>query len=114
MEHPPPQRVSYSGPLGPGAGWAVTGKKYDDVSVVPSRADLATLSGLVACRTLPSEDSRLETVKQVNESSQLSEETMRKQDQKRGMQNLASSRHIETGRATKGLVLVSFLRTLST
>ncbi|KAL3509356.1 hypothetical protein ACH5RR_028757 [Cinchona calisaya] len=111
-EHPPPQRVSYSGPLGPGAGLAISGKKYDDVSFVSNRADLSTLSGLVASRTLPSEDSRvkhdstqLETANQVKKSSQSSEETMRMQDQKRRMQNVASSRHIETGRATKRLVL---------
>lgn len=118
LEHPPPQRASYSGPLGPGAGWAISGRKYDDISFVSNRADLSTLSGLVASRTLPSEDSRdkhgsqhLELANQIKESSRLSGEPMRKQDQLRRMQNLSSSRHIETGRATKGPILVSFIST---
>ncbi|XP_027064134.1 probable serine/threonine-protein kinase At1g54610 isoform X1 [Coffea arabica] len=111
LEHPP-QRVSYSGPLGPASGWAMSGKKYDDISFVSNKADLSTLSGLVASRTLPSEDSRekygsqqVEIANQVKESLNLSGEPMKKHDQKRRMENLASSHHLETGRATKGPVL---------
>ena len=49
-------RVVYSGPLVHGAGWSKAGKKHDDLPMAPTRADLATLSGLVAARTLSSED----------------------------------------------------------
>ena len=98
----------------------MSGKKYDDISFVSNKADLSTLSGLVASRTLPSEDSRekygsqqVEIANQVKESLNLSGEPMKKHDQKCRMENLASSRHLETGRATKGPVLVSFILTLS-
>ncbi|KAL8126779.1 hypothetical protein AgCh_013897 [Apium graveolens] len=52
----PPNRVSYSGPLVPGVGWTKAAKKYDEISVVSTRTNLSSLSGLVASRT--SEDSR--------------------------------------------------------
>ncbi|THG04240.1 hypothetical protein TEA_026570 [Camellia sinensis var. sinensis] len=57
MDHNP-RRASHSGPLVPGVGWTKTGnsgKKYDDISIRSTRADLSTLSGLVASRTLLSE-----------------------------------------------------------
>lgn len=51
-----PGRVAFSGPLVHGAGWSKAGKKHDDLPLPPTRADLATLSGLVAARTSLSED----------------------------------------------------------
>lgn len=116
----PPQRVSYSGPLGPSVGWTASGKKYEDMSCVSTRSDLSTLSGLVASRTLPSEDSRerpgysqKDKANQMKKSSELHEEPPRRQDQRRWMQNLSSSRNLETGRTnTRGQGLVSFLTQL--
>lgn len=51
-------RASYSGPLVHAAGWAKAGKKHGDLATTSTRADLATLSGLVATRTSSCEDRR--------------------------------------------------------
>ena len=108
-----PRRASHSGPLVP--GWTKTGKKYEDISIISTRADLSTLSGLVATRTL-SEDcrdklgpSQPESINQITRTSESLEVSgsMRKNDRKHG---ISSSRQIEKGRAsTKEPVLVSFL-----
>ncbi|XP_027345077.1 probable serine/threonine-protein kinase At1g54610 [Abrus precatorius] len=50
------KRPSHSGPLVPGSGWAKSGKDVDDGPPVPNRGNLSKLSGLVASRTLLSED----------------------------------------------------------
>lgn len=54
----PPNRASYSGPLVPGVGWTKAAKKNEAMPVVLPRTNLSSLSGLVASRTLTSEDSR--------------------------------------------------------
>lgn len=54
----PPNRASYSGPLVPGVGWTKAAKKHEAMPVVLPRTTLSSLSGLVASRTLTSEDSR--------------------------------------------------------
>ncbi|CAI9089393.1 OLC1v1023959C1 [Oldenlandia corymbosa var. corymbosa] len=114
VEHPHQRTTSFSGPLGPG-GWSVSGKKYEDVTFV-SRNNLSTLSGLVATRTLASEDSREKlsrdklrpsyTVKEnhFQESLKSSGESVVKQDQRHRIQNVSSSRYTETEKATKGPV----------
>lgn len=53
----PANRASYSGPLVPGVGWTKPSKKHEAMPVVP-RTNLSSLSGLVASRTLTTEDSR--------------------------------------------------------
>ncbi|KAF7141514.1 hypothetical protein RHSIM_Rhsim06G0141500 [Rhododendron simsii] len=53
-----PRRAPNSGPLVSGSGWKKAGKKYDDIVFRSSRANLSTLSGLVASRTLLSEECR--------------------------------------------------------
>ncbi|KAK1388883.1 putative serine/threonine-protein kinase [Heracleum sosnowskyi] len=54
----PANRASYSGPLVPGVGWTKAAKKHEAMPVVLPRTNLSSLSGLVASRTLTSEDSR--------------------------------------------------------
>ncbi|KAK6919066.1 Protein kinase domain [Dillenia turbinata] len=50
------KRAAYSGPLVPGVACPKAGKKLDDSQTFTSKADLSTLSGLVAARTSSSED----------------------------------------------------------
>ncbi|XP_021900941.1 probable serine/threonine-protein kinase At1g09600 [Carica papaya] len=50
------KKLSQSGPLGHGGGWAKSGKKEDDPRIASSRTNLSTLSTLVATRTFSSED----------------------------------------------------------
>ncbi|KAK6919582.1 Protein kinase domain [Dillenia turbinata] len=52
------ERAAYSGPLVPGSAWPKAGKKLDDSQTFASKADLSTLSGLVAARTASSEQYR--------------------------------------------------------
>lgn len=91
---PPPQRVSYSGPLGdPSVRWTGT------------RSNLSSLSGLVASRTLGTDDDAHDH--QVNKVSEICRERPRRQQQDHMLQ---SSRNLETGRASmKGPRMVSFL-----
>lgn len=110
LEQHPPMRESFSGPLIPGPGWTKAGKKYDDISIISSRADLSTLSGLVASRTLLSEDhrdklapSQLKAINQVGRLSESSQEFghSRKHDRKDPhAQAMAISRRIENERAS--------------
>lgn len=109
MDHNP-RRASHSGPLVPGVGWTKTGnsgKKYDDISIRSTRADLSTLSGLVASRTLLSEEyrdkrgpSQPEPTKQVAGSSESSELSgpMRKNGQ--NTPSITGSRQAEKGRSS--------------
>ncbi|XP_058218612.1 probable serine/threonine-protein kinase At1g54610 [Rhododendron vialii] len=71
-----PRRAPNSGPLVSGSGWKKAGKKYDDIVFPSSRANLSTLSGLVASRALLSEEcpdklfpSQLESENQLGMSS---------------------------------------------
>ncbi|GFZ05660.1 protein kinase superfamily protein [Actinidia rufa] len=98
-----PRRASHSGPLVP--GWTKTGKKYEDISIISTRADLSTLSGLVATRTLsedcrdklgPSQPESINQIARTSESLEVSGST-RKNDRKHG---ISSSRQIEKGRAS--------------
>lgn len=50
------KRPSHSGPLAPGSGWARGVKEVDNGPTVSNRVNLSKLSGLVASRTLTSED----------------------------------------------------------
>lgn len=88
----------------------VFGKKYDDISIDPNRADL---SDLVASRSVVSGGNRdrcvqLESGHQVERKARLLEEHSRKQDQKYLTQNYAGSHQFESGRIhTKEAYLVS-------
>ncbi|KAH0656360.1 hypothetical protein KY285_031242 [Solanum tuberosum] len=102
------ERFSHSGPLAPGFGWAKSGKKYDhDISVGSNRADLSKFSTLVASRSVVTGDARdrfvasqVESGRQVERPVRLLDEHPRKQDWKRQMQNHASSRQFDNGRAS--------------
>lgn len=116
------ERISHSGPLAPGFGWAKSGKKYDhDISVGSNRADLSKFSTLVASRSVITGDARdrfvasqLESGRQVERPVQLLDEHPRKQDWKRQMQNHASSRQLDNGRASiKEQHLVSILNIIT-
>ncbi|XP_015056283.1 probable serine/threonine-protein kinase At1g54610 [Solanum pennellii] len=92
------ETFSHSVPLALG----VFGKKYDDISIGPNRADL---SDLVASRSVVSADSRdrcvqLQSAHQVERTARLLDEHSRKQDQdqKYFKQNFASSHQFESGR----------------
>ncbi|XWS63420.1 hypothetical protein CRYUN_Cryun06bG0095600 [Craigia yunnanensis] len=52
------KKISHSGPLVHGTVFGKSGKEHDDLTMVSSRANLSKLSGLVATRTLASEDHR--------------------------------------------------------
>ncbi|KAK2976314.1 hypothetical protein RJ640_029218 [Escallonia rubra] len=117
QEHPS-NRVSHSGPLVQGVGWTKAAKKYDDMSVakkyddmsvVSSRADLSTHSGLVASRTLMSEEYRdklvpsyPEATNRVGRIGEPSDELMhmRKQEQKHHTQSITGSFQTGNGRAS--------------
>ncbi|KAH7859804.1 hypothetical protein Vadar_005680 [Vaccinium darrowii] len=106
-----PRRASNSGPLGPATGWTEAAKKYDDIMFRSSRANLSTLSGLVASRTLSEEcrdklvPSQLESENQSDKSSGSYEvlEPTRKNDR-----IFIGSQRIEKGRGSiKEAVLVN-------
>ncbi|CAA2986785.1 probable serine threonine- kinase At1g54610 [Olea europaea subsp. europaea] len=90
----PPQKVSHSGPLAPGMRWTFSGKKHDDNSIDSARADLSTLSGLVASRALSS----IESGDKSNVSESFGYPT-RQQDRRRH-NFFSSSRQMENGRAS--------------
>ncbi|THG04111.1 hypothetical protein TEA_025433 [Camellia sinensis var. sinensis] len=115
------KRVSHSGPLAPGVGWTKAGKKYDDMNVISTRADLSTLSGLVASRTSLSNDSRdklgpsqPKATDQVAKSSESHEVSgsARRTYRKQHTHSITGSHQLEKGRA-KEPVLVSSLTKLS-
>ncbi|XP_059663162.1 probable serine/threonine-protein kinase At1g54610 isoform X2 [Cornus florida] len=104
-----PKRAMHSGPLVPGFGWPKAGKKYDDISIVSTRADLSTLSDLVSSRTSLSEEShdklgpsQPEATNQVGMLSESYRESgpTRKQDRKHHTQSIAGSRQMEYGRTS--------------
>ncbi|GMP54584.1 hypothetical protein CsSME_00019709 [Camellia sinensis var. sinensis] len=102
------KRVSHSGPLAPGVGWTKAGKKYDDMNVISTRADLSTLSGLVASRTSLSDDSRdklgpsqPKATDQVAKSSESHEVSgsARRTYRKQHTHSITGSHQLEKGRA---------------
>lgn len=109
-----PRRAPNSGPLVSGSGWKKAEKKYDDIVFRSSRANLSTISGLVASRTLLSEEcrdklfpSQLESENQLGMSSVSYEVSgpMRKNDR-----IFVGSQRLEKTRASvKEAVLVSLL-----
>ncbi|XVF66825.1 hypothetical protein PTKIN_Ptkin10aG0068800 [Pterospermum kingtungense] len=52
------KKISHSGPLVHGSVFGKSGREHDDLPMISSRANLSKLSGLVATRTLVSEDYR--------------------------------------------------------
>lgn len=86
------KRPSHSGPLIPGSGWGKGGKEVDDGAPVSNRVNLSKLSGLVASRTMLSQDQEekpvhlhhrkpIEVRKSVESTN--GSESRRRQDQKR-------------------------------
>ncbi|KAI3457241.1 hypothetical protein Pfo_013904 [Paulownia fortunei] len=101
----PPQRVSHSVPLAPGVGWTLSGRKNNDTSIVSTRNDLSTISGLVASRALSSVESRdklisshVEATNQIGRLSESFGDPMRKQDRRRQAQIYSGSQQAENGR----------------
>ncbi|XVE66190.1 hypothetical protein DITRI_Ditri08aG0060700 [Diplodiscus trichospermus] len=101
-------KVSHSGPLIHGTVFGKSGKEHDDLSMVSSRADLSKLSGLVATRTLASEDQRDKpgrlTLGAVNHTGRSGRsfnelESAGKQDVRHHMQKTAESPQTGSGRA---------------
>ncbi|KAL7000406.1 [pyruvate dehydrogenase (acetyl-transferring)] kinase [Sarracenia purpurea var. burkii] len=92
-------RASHSGPLVPRFGWTKAGKKYDDSSMVSTRADLSVLSGLLAPRKLSKE---CQSVNQLAESSESYEETgsMEKNYRKDQTHGISGSCQMEKGRTS--------------
>ncbi|GAV70410.1 Pkinase domain-containing protein [Cephalotus follicularis] len=82
------KKVSYSGPLLPGAGWG-EGRKEHDYPPISSRANLSTLSELAASRTLPEDHREKPSGSQLNALNQ----TERYQGSFK--KELASQRHIQ-------------------
>lgn len=113
------KKISHSGPLVHGTVFGKSGKEHDDLHMVSSRANLSKLSGLVATRTLASEDHRekpgpltLEAVNQVGRSQRSFNEleSAGKQNVRRHMPKTAESPQTGGGRACiKESSLVSFL-----
>ncbi|XP_022852348.1 probable serine/threonine-protein kinase At1g09600 isoform X2 [Olea europaea var. sylvestris] len=91
MSEDPLQKVSHSGPLAPEMGGTFPGKKHDDISIVSARADLSTLSGLVASMALSSVECR-------NKSESFGD-PIRQQDRRR-YDLFSSSRQMENGRSS--------------
>ncbi|KAK6241693.1 hypothetical protein SCA6_007082 [Theobroma cacao] len=102
------KKISHSGPLVHGTVFGKSGKEHDDLHMVSSRANLSKLSGLVATRTLASEDHRekpgpltLEAVNQVGRSQRSFNEleSAGKQNVRRRMPKTAESPQTGGGRA---------------
>ncbi|EOX99439.1 ATP binding protein, putative [Theobroma cacao] len=102
------KKISHSGPLVHGTVFGKSGKEHDDLHMVSSRANLSKLSGLVATRTLASEDHRekpgpltLEAVNQVGRSQRSFNEleSAGKQNVRRHMPKTAESPQTGGGRA---------------
>ncbi|XWS54172.1 hypothetical protein CRYUN_Cryun10bG0066900 [Craigia yunnanensis] len=102
------KKISHSGPLVHGTVFGKSGKEHDDLPMVSSRANLSKLSGLVATRTLASEDHRekpgpltLEAVNQAGRSRRSFNEleSAGKQDVRHHMPKTAESLQTEGGSA---------------
>ncbi|OMO54722.1 hypothetical protein COLO4_36358 [Corchorus olitorius] len=103
------KRISHSGPLVHGPVFGKSGKEHDDLPMLSSRTNLSKLSGLVATRTLVSEDQRekpgpltLEAVNQASRSRRSFHESeyAGKQDVRRHMPKVAESPQTGGGRAS--------------
>lgn len=104
------KRPSHSGPLVPGSVWAKGGKEVDDVPPASNRENLSKLSGLVASRTLLSEDQEDKSLHlhhkkpiEVRKSAESTNgsESRRRQDQKRFVDlNQIESRRVPAGKST--------------
>ncbi|XP_011100264.1 probable serine/threonine-protein kinase At1g54610 [Sesamum indicum] len=102
----PPERVFHSGPLASGVGsvGTISARKNNNSSILATRNNLSTLSGLVASRALSSLESRdnliSSNVEDTNQVGRLLESfgnPTRKKDRRRQMPNFSSSQHAETG-----------------
>ncbi|XP_051125435.1 probable serine/threonine-protein kinase At1g54610 [Andrographis paniculata] len=85
--HNPPVRISHSGPLAPGVGLDLSGRKYDDISIGSTRSSLYSQPGLVSSRVLSSVESQrkfvssnAEASNQVGRFSETFRNTMGRQD----------------------------------
>ncbi|GLU06423.1 hypothetical protein SLE2022_234610 [Rubroshorea leprosula] len=103
------KNVSYSGPLVNGAGWGKSGKELDDPHIFPARANLSKLSGLVATRTLASDEQKQmsgplppEVSNQVGRSQKsfIESESAAKLDLRSRAQRIASSPQMGSGRTS--------------
>ncbi|XVF02007.1 hypothetical protein REPUB_Repub04eG0138900 [Reevesia pubescens] len=101
------KKISHSGPLVHGTVFGKSGKEHDDPPIVSSKANLSKLSGLVATRTLASEEHRdksgpltLEAVNQAGRSRRMFNElgSAGNQDVRRHMPKTAESPQTGGGR----------------
>ncbi|GFP86397.1 probable serine/threonine-protein kinase at1g54610 [Phtheirospermum japonicum] len=99
----PQERVSNSGPLAPGVGWRLSGRRNNnDSSFVSTRNDSSALSGLAASRALSSVESReklvssrMESGNQVGRLSESFGDPVRNQDRRRQAQIFCGSLNTE-------------------
>lgn len=104
------KRPSHSGPLAPGSGWARGVNEVDNGPPVSTRVNLSKLSGLVASRTLLSEDQQQKPVSllhrkpiEVRKSVEASNgsESRRRRDKKRIVdQSQIVNRRVPTEKST--------------
>ncbi|XP_057973042.1 probable serine/threonine-protein kinase At1g54610 [Malania oleifera] len=113
------KRASHSGPLVHRAAWAKSGKNLDDVSKISSGADMSTMSGLVAGRSLLSEDRREKSgpsqpevpklIGRFSGSFKEASESTAQQDQRHHGQGFVGSQQKEDGRTSnKDPVLLGY------
>ncbi|XP_019159168.1 PREDICTED: probable serine/threonine-protein kinase At1g54610 isoform X2 [Ipomoea nil] len=99
-DHFPPI-ISHSGPLAPGIDWSKSAKRYDDISIGSSRADLSILSRPV----FPGDSqdrfaaSQLDSSNQMEMPVELLEAAVRRQDPRHYVQKFGASRHGGNGRS---------------
>lgn len=117
---PQHKRASHSGPLAHRTAWAKSGKNQDDAPKISVGGDLSTISGLVAARSMLSDDRRERSGSSQMEASKLMNrfpgsfkdisELLIKQDQRHHVPGQVGTSQKEEGRSSnKDLVLVSSL-----
>ncbi|XP_028193650.1 probable serine/threonine-protein kinase At1g54610 isoform X2 [Glycine soja] len=116
---PQHKRASHSGPLAHRTAWAKSGKNQDDAPKISVGGDLSTISGLVAARSMLSDDRRERSGSSQTEASKLTNrfpgsfkdfsESSIKQDQRHHVQGQVGTSQKEEGRSSnKDLVLVGY------
>lgn len=117
---PQHKRASHSGPLAHRTAWGKAGKNQDDAPKISVGGDLSTISGLVAARSMLSDDRRERSGSSQMEASKLMNrfpgsfkdisELLIKQDQRHHVPGQVGTSQKEEGRSSnKDLVLVSSL-----
>ncbi|OIW06016.1 hypothetical protein TanjilG_11703 [Lupinus angustifolius] len=96
------KKPSHSGPLVPGYSWAKSGREVDGEALVSNRVNLSELSGLVASRTMSSQDQEEKPVhlhhrKPVEVRKSL-ESTSRSESRRQDKKRIADRTQIDSGK----------------